>query len=53
MAQIARDFGSRSLAWLFRTGGPPQLASVTCGGAFDERTGNYADSVVVVALSVP
>ncbi|MGY1691977.1 class F sortase [Geodermatophilus sp. SYSU D01105] len=38
---------------LFRTDGPPQLALVTCGGAFDERTGNYADNVVVVAVPVP
>jgi hypothetical protein len=38
---------------LFRTGGPPQLALVTCGGAFDTRTGNYADNVVVLAAPVP
>ncbi|MGY1703857.1 class F sortase [Geodermatophilus sp. SYSU D00697] len=38
---------------LFRTDGPPQLALVTCGGAFDERTGNYTDNVVVVAVPVP
>ncbi|MGY1594638.1 class F sortase [Geodermatophilus sp. SYSU D00708] len=37
---------------LFRTDGPPQLALVTCGGAFDERTGSYADNVVVVAVPV-
>ena len=34
---------------VFRTDGPPQLVLITCGGAFDERTGNYADNVVVVA----
>jgi sortase (surface protein transpeptidase) len=34
---------------LFRTDGPPQLALITCGGAFDGRSGNYADNVVVVA----
>nr|WP_239522549.1 class F sortase [Geodermatophilus sabuli] len=39
-------------AELFRADGPPQLALVTCGGAFDERTGNYADNVVVVAVPV-
>jgi hypothetical protein len=36
-------------AELFRTDGPPRLALITCGGTFDERTGNYADNVVVVA----
>ncbi|MCZ2804272.1 class F sortase [Modestobacter sp. VKM Ac-2983] len=36
-------------AELFRLDGPPQLALITCGGAFDERTGNYADNVVVTA----
>ncbi|MGY1636313.1 class F sortase [Geodermatophilus sp. SYSU D00742] len=39
-------------AELFRTDGPPQLALITCGGAFDERTGDYADNVVVVATPV-
>lgn len=34
---------------LFGTDGPPRLALITCGGAFDERTGSYADNVVVVA----
>jgi hypothetical protein len=34
---------------VFRADGPPQLALVTCGGEFDERTGNYADNVVVIA----
>jgi hypothetical protein len=38
---------------LFRTDGPPQLALVTCGGAFDERSGSYADNVVVAAVPVP
>ncbi|MFD2090709.1 class F sortase [Blastococcus deserti] len=38
---------------LFRTDGPAQLALVTCGGAFDERTGQYADNLVVIALPVP
>jgi hypothetical protein len=37
---------------LFRTDGPPRLALVTCGGAFDERTGQYADNVVVIAEPV-
>jgi Sortase domain len=34
---------------LFRPGGPPRLALVTCGGPFDRRTGQYADNVVVLA----
>lgn len=38
---------------LFRTDGPPQLALVTCGGEFDERTGSYADNVVVLAVPAP
>ena len=40
-------------AELFRTDGPPQLALVTCGGEFDERTGSYADNVVVLAVPAP
>ncbi len=39
-------------AEVFRTDGPPQLALITCGGAFDEKTGNYADNVVVLAEPV-
>ncbi|MBB2921720.1 class F sortase [Cellulomonas cellasea] len=35
---------------LFRTDGSPQLVLVTCGGAFDTRTGHYADNVVVYAV---
>jgi hypothetical protein len=38
---------------VFRVDGPPQLALVTCGGAFDERTGQYADNVVVLAAPAP
>jgi Sortase domain len=38
---------------LFRPDGPPQLALVTCGGAFDRRTGQYADNVVVIAAPLP
>jgi hypothetical protein len=37
---------------IFRLDGPPQLALVTCGGAFDETTGQYADNVVVLAAPV-
>ena len=39
-------------AELFRADGPPRLALVTCGGAFDERTGHYADNLVVIAEPV-
>ncbi|HEY0127387.1 MAG TPA: class F sortase, partial [Blastococcus sp.] len=35
---------------VFAADGPPRLALVTCGGAFDERTGQYADNVVVIAV---
>lgn len=38
---------------VFRVDGPPRLALVTCGGAFDERTGRYADNVVVLAAPAP
>ena len=38
---------------VFRTDGPPQLALITCGGAFDRSTGNYEDNVVVLAAAVP
>jgi hypothetical protein len=38
---------------LFHMDGPPRLALITCGGAFDRRTGNYADNVVVLADPVP
>jgi hypothetical protein len=38
---------------VFRVDGPPQLALVTCGGAFDERTGHYAENVVVLAAPAP
>jgi hypothetical protein len=34
---------------VFSTAGSPRLVLVTCGGAFDRRTGHYADNVVVVA----
>jgi hypothetical protein len=37
---------------VFRRDGPPRLALVSCGGAFDERTGNYADNIVVLAQPV-
>ncbi len=35
---------------LFRTVGPPQLALVTCGGAYDRATRNFADNIVVYAV---
>lgn len=34
---------------LFSRIGPPQLALITCGGAFDASTHHYLDNVVVVA----
>lgn len=39
-------------AELFRTTGPPTLALVTCGGAYDRATRSYADNVVVSAVPV-
>lgn len=37
-------------AEVFATAGPPRLVLVTCGGAFDLRTRQYADNVVVYAV---
>ena len=34
---------------LFTREGPHRLVLITCGGAFDEATGRYADNVVVMA----
>jgi hypothetical protein len=34
---------------LFVTTGPPRLALVTCGGAFNAATGHYPDNVIVRA----
>jgi hypothetical protein len=35
---------------VFRRDGPPRLAVVTCGGAFDAARRSYADNVVVLAV---
>jgi hypothetical protein len=34
---------------LFSRAGPPRLALITCGGAFNDATRHYADNVVIVA----
>ncbi|UYK40370.1 class F sortase [Microbacterium terricola] len=34
---------------LFERDGAPALVLITCGGAFDARTGHYDDNVVVIA----
>jgi sortase (surface protein transpeptidase) len=34
---------------LFARDGPPRLALITCGGAFDRAKGGYTDNVVVTA----
>ena len=36
-------------AELFSRAGPPRLALITCGGAFDRTTRHYKDNVVIVA----
>jgi hypothetical protein len=55
----SRDFtvvGRRSYpksalpAAVFDRTGPPRLALITCGGAFDRATRHYADNVVVYAV---
>jgi hypothetical protein len=37
-------------ASLFVRSGPPLLALITCGGAFDSRTRRYAENIVVYAV---
>lgn len=37
---------------LFSREGPPRLTLVTCGGAFNRKTGNYRDNIVVTAVPV-
>jgi hypothetical protein len=46
-AEIAK---SALPAELFSRQGSPRLALITCGGAFDYRTGHYVDNVVVGAV---
>lgn len=38
---------------LFRRGGDPQLALITCGGEFDAGARSYADNVVVLLAPAP
>ena len=40
------------LADVFETSGPPRLSLVTCGGAFNSKTGHYLDNVIVTATPV-
>lgn len=40
---------SAPLDRLFARDGPPRLTLITCGGAFERRTGHYRDNVVVTA----
>jgi hypothetical protein len=44
--------GELPTAELFRRDGPPVLALVTCGGAFDRAAGSYADNLIVWAVQV-
>jgi hypothetical protein len=37
---------------LFRTGGPPTLTLITCGGAFDRSVRHYRDNIVLRARPV-
>ena len=37
-------------AELFRTGGPPTLTLITCGGAFSNGSRSYADNIIVRAV---
>ena len=38
---------------LFRSGGPPVLTLITCGGSFDRSSRHYEDNIVVRALPAP
>ena len=46
-----RNFSKPDLpvADLFRSGGAPGLALITCGGQYNEKTRSYSDNVVVYA----
>ena len=35
---------------LFTRDGPHRLVLISCAGRFDERTGSYADNLVVTAV---
>lgn len=49
--EARRSYPKESLPPLvFRRFGPPGLALITCGGAFDFATRHYADNVVVFAV---
>jgi hypothetical protein len=49
--EARRSYPKGSLpAVVFRRFGPPGLALITCGGAFDFVTRHYADNVVVFAM---
>lgn len=37
---------------LFTTEGPHRLVLITCGGTYDEQTGQYTDNIVVLAEPV-
>lgn len=39
-------------AVLFRRDGAPQLALITCDGAFDESSRHHRDNIVVLAVPV-
>jgi len=38
---------------LFSADGPPRLALITCGGAFDQAADSYRDDVVAYAVPAP
>jgi len=40
------------MADIFETTGAPKLSLVTCGGAFNSKTGHYLDNVIVTATPV-
>ena len=40
-------------AEVFTSTGPPHLVIITCGGAFDHRTRQYADNIIAYALPAP
>jgi sortase (surface protein transpeptidase) len=40
-------------AEVFTSTGPPRLVIITCGGAFDPTTRQYADNIIAYALPAP
>ncbi|WP_214369556.1 class F sortase [Pseudonocardia sp. H11422] len=54
VVQVVRSYPKETLpAEVFDSAGPPRLVLITCGGAFDRHTRQYADNVVAYATPEP